>query len=118
VHGSASIALLHTDTARTFDAELTEDKPAESGGFTIRLLGLAEGLRIKGGAFIDDKNVHNPAAFVEISRNGKVIYHGWLYQDFPEMFGPDIVDWKIWVKDISIQPPLTEVPGTQQGTRP
>ncbi len=117
VHGSASIALLHTDTAQTFDVDVSEGKAVESGGFTIRLLGLAQGLRIKSGAFIDDKNVHNPAAFVEISQDGKAIYHGWLYQDFPEMFGPDTVDWKIWVKDISIQPPLQQLPGSQ-GTRP
>jgi hypothetical protein len=116
-HGSASIALLHTDTAQTFEADVREDMPVASGAFTIRLLGLAQGLRIKSGAFIDDKNVHNPAAFVEISEQGKVIYRGWLYQDFPEMFGPDTVDWKIWVKDISIQPPLPQLPGSQ-GTRP
>jgi hypothetical protein len=41
---------------------------------------------------------------VEISKDGNVIYHGWLYQKFPEMFGPDITEWKIWAKDISIQP--------------
>jgi hypothetical protein len=102
-HGSADIALLHTNTAEVFDVSVSEGPPVISNGFSIQLLGLAQGLRIKSGAFIDDKNVHNPAAFVEISKDGKVIYHGWLYQDFPELFGPDIVEWKIWAKDISIQ---------------
>jgi len=103
-HGSADIALLHTNTAQVFDVSVTEGLPVQSNGFSIQLLGLAQGLRIKSGAFIDDKNVHNPAAFVEISKDGNVIYHGWLYQNFPEMFGPDITEWKIWAKDISIQP--------------
>ena len=122
IHGSVSIAMLHTDTAQTFQVDVGEGKPVTREGFSFRLLGLAQGLRIKGGAFIDDKNVHNPAAFMEISRDGKVIYHGWLYQEFPELFGPDIVDWKIWVKGISIQPPSGQTssgssPNTQ-GTRP
>ena len=121
-HGSASIALLHTDTVQTFDVDVSMGKPATSRGFTVSLLGLAQGLRIKAGAFIDDKNVHNPAAFVEISQDGKVIYRGWLYQDFPEMFGPDTVDWKIWVKDISIQPSSDQpstgaTPNTGPGAR-
>ena len=103
-HGTAAIAMLHTNTAEVFDVSVSEGgQPVESNGFSIRLLGLAQGLRIKSGAFIDDKNVHNPAAFVEISKDGSVIYHGWLYQDFPELFGPDIAEWKIWAKDISIQ---------------
>jgi hypothetical protein len=104
VQGSADIAMLHTDTAQVFDVSLSAGgQPVESHGFSIKLLGLAQGLRLKSGAFIDDKNVHNPAAFVEISKDGKVIYRGWLYQNFPELFGPDIAEWKIWAKDISIQ---------------
>ena len=111
VQGSADIALLHTDTARVFDVNVSEGgQPVESHGFSIRLLGLAQGLRIKSGAFIDDQNVHNPAAFVEISKDGNVIYHGWLYQKFPEMFGPDITEWKIWAKDISIQASSAQPP--------
>jgi hypothetical protein len=109
-HGSADIALLHTDTAQVFDVSVSEGPPVESQGFSIQLLGLAQGLRIKSGAFIDDQNVHNPAAFVEISKDGKVIYHGWLYQNFPELFGPDIAEWKIWAKDISIQASSAQPP--------
>jgi len=71
--------------------------------WSIHLLGLTKGLRIKNGAFLDDENVDNPAAFVEISHRGKVVYRGWLYKKFPELFGMDDPDWKVWLKGISIR---------------
>ncbi len=117
--GHADLVLLQKSTTRLTPVGLAIGGEWEAGNIHIKLLGLAKGLRIKAGSYIDDKNVHNPAAFVEVSMAKKMVYRGWLYQEFPELFGPDMVDWKLWLKSISIQTPAenTSTPmGT--GTRP
>jgi len=101
--GHASLMLLQKSTARLTPIDLDIGDESETGTIRIRLLGLAKGLRLKAGSYIDDENVHNPAAFVEVSLADKMIYRGWLYQEFPELFGPDMADWKLWLKNISIQ---------------
>jgi hypothetical protein len=76
--------------------------------WSIRLLGLASGLRVKDGAFLNDENVDNAAALVEIRRNGKMVYSGWLYEKFPELFGIDDPEWKVWLKGITLRPALED----------
>jgi len=106
--GTAEIVWLQKSTTRVFTVKMAMGEQAEVEGWKIRLLGLAEGLRIQSGAFLDDPNVHNAAAFVEISRDGNVAYRGWLYEEFPELFGLDDPEWKVWLKTISVQPASQE----------
>jgi len=110
--GAAEVVWLQKSTTRTFKVKVPMGEQAEVEGWKVQLLGLAEGLRIQSGAFLDDPNVHNAAAFVEISRDGNVAYRGWLYEDFPELFGLDDPEWKVWLKTISVQPASKEVNNT------
>jgi hypothetical protein len=120
--GSAELVLLQKDTARLFAVKLESGLEVDFQDMHFRLLGLANGLRMKSGSYIEDKNVHNPAAFVEISREGRQIYRGWLYQEFPELFGPDMENWKLWLRGLAInQNDMQqggEVSETITGTRP
>ncbi len=102
--GSARFMLLQTGTARTFSMQVSSGASAEVQGVRVRLLGLAAHLRMKSGTYIEDENVHNPAAYVEVSEKGRRIYRGWLYQEFPEMFGPDSPNWRLWLKQVHIKP--------------
>jgi len=113
--GHASLVLLQKSTTRLTPIDLNVGDKSETGNIHIKLLGLANGLRLKAGSYIDDKNVHNPAAFVEVSLADKMVYRGWLYQEFPELFGPDITDWKLWLKSINIQTPAESI-STPTGT--
>ncbi len=117
--GHANLVLLQKSTTRLTPVGLDTGSGLGVGNVHIKLLGLASGLRLKAGSYIDDKNVHNPAAFVEVILAKKLVYRGWLYQEFPELFGPDMVDWKLWLKNINIQIP-TENPSSpmEAGTRP
>jgi len=117
--GHASLMLLQKSTARLMPVELDMGGEFKLGDVHIKLLGLVNGLRLQSGSYIDDKNVHNPAAFVEVSLAGKMVYRGWLYQEFPELFGPDMTDWKLWLKSINIQSPEedTAIP-KETGMRP
>ncbi len=108
VEGDASLMFLQTSTARIFHLDVTNHEKKMFQDWDINLLGLANGLRTKSGAFIDDENVHNPAAFVELHYKGDLIYRGWLYQEFPELFGPDTPGWKLWLKAISVRGPSEE----------
>jgi len=120
--GSAELVLLQRDKARLFTLGLESGLEVEFQEMHFRLLGLAEGLRMKSGTYIEDKNVHNPAAFVEISRQGRQVYRGWLYQEFPELFGPDMENWKVSLRGVLItQPdvePVSDVSESIVGTRP
>jgi len=101
--GDAEIIWLEKATTRRYSTMVALSGAAELKGWEIRLLGLASGLRVENRAFINDENVHNPAAFVEISRDGKLHYRGWLYQQFPELFGMDNPAWKVWLKGITLR---------------
>ncbi len=101
--GHASLMLLQKSTTHITPIDLDMGGEFQVGDIHLKLLGLVSGLRLQAGSYIDDKNVHNPAAFVEVTQAGKMIYRGWLYQEFPELFGPDMRDWKLWLKSISIQ---------------
>jgi len=106
--GSAELVLLQKNTALRSTLQLLSDIDVDFKGMHFRLLGLAEGLRLKSGSYIDDENVHNPAAFVEISREKRQIYRGWLYQEFPELFGPDMENWKLWLNQVVIEAVVVE----------
>jgi len=114
--GNASLMLLQKSTARIFPLELDMGGESATMDVHVSLLGLSSGLRLKSGSYIDDENMHNPAAFVEVSLADKVIYRGWLYQEFPELFGPDMADWKLWLKHINIQTPAEETPAEDIST--
>jgi len=102
--GEAEVVWLQKNTTRTVTTKLVMGGNAMVQDWKIRLLGLASGLRVQNKAFLNDKNVDNPAAFVEVSHDSKVVYRGWLYAKFPELFGMDDPEWKIWLKGITIRP--------------
>ncbi len=114
--GKATIVFLQKSTARILPVEVSKGSMNYLGNWSIELLGLAKGLRVKGHALIDDESVANPAAFVRLSLQGKVLYEGWLYQDFPELFGMDNSDWKVWVKDVTM-PPSSQEDGNSNTTK-
>ena len=104
-NGHAEFIWLDKATTRQHSTVVALGGAAELNGWDIRLLGLASGLRVQNRAFLNDENVHNPAAFVEISKDGKGYYRGWLYEKFPELFGMDDSGWKVWLKGITFRPP-------------
>ena len=106
--GDASIMFLETSTARVSKLEVSTEENKSLKDWDVTLLSLAKGLRTQSGAFIDDENVHNPAAFVELHYKKKLIYRGWLYQEFPELFGPDTPGWKLWLKAVTVRAPSEE----------
>jgi len=104
LQGEAEVVWLQKNTTKLFTTKLAMGGSAMLQNWEIHLLGLASGLRVQNKAFLNDENVDNPAAFVEVSRNGKTVYRGWLYEKFPELFGMDDPEWKIWLKDITLRP--------------
>ncbi len=106
--GDAEFVWLQKSTARLFPVHLASGAQISIEEWDIHLLGLASGLRIQNKAFLNDENVDNPAAFVSISRDGKPVYTGWLYAKFPELFGLDDPEWKVWLKGITLRPALED----------
>ncbi len=106
--GEAELVWLHKPTARVWRFRVRTDEPLRWKNWEIRLLGLSPSLQVKGGAFIEAKDVHNAAAFVAVSRDGREVWRGWLYAGFPELFGLDDPEWKLWLKGITIQPAAGE----------
>ena len=109
--GQAELIWLEKATTRRHSTIVEMGGTTELNGWSIQLLGLASGLRVQDRAFLNDENVDNPAAFVEVSRDGEVYYRGWLYQKFPELFGMDDPAWKVWLKGITLRP-LSETKDT------
>ncbi len=107
IQGNARIVLLEKATARTFAAKLENGSKEILKGWVIQLQGLAQGLRIKDHSLINDVDVHNPAGFVTLYYRDTLVYEGWLYQNFPELFGMDNSDWKVWIEDV-IMPPSSQ----------
>ena len=106
--GGAKLMFLQTTTARTFTVDLVMNEKKMFHDWDVTLLGLAKGLRTQNGAFIEDENVHNPAAFVELYLKNEPVYRGWIYQEFPELFGPDTPGWKLWLKAVTVRAPQEE----------
>jgi hypothetical protein len=108
MQGKAKVVFLQKSTARLFAVEIENGSVKELGDWHIQLQGLALGLRVKDHTFINDEQVPNPAAFITLRQNGALMYKGWLYQDFPELFGMDNSDWKVWVEDVTVPPSSQE----------
>ena len=102
--GDAELVWLQKSTTHRIYTKLALGGVADVQGWHIRLLGLASGLRVGKSSFLNDTNVDNPAALVELSRNGKMIYRGWLFEKFPELFGLDDPEWKVWLKSVTFRP--------------
>ncbi|MDX8402759.1 MAG: DUF2155 domain-containing protein [Mariprofundaceae bacterium] len=102
--GEAELVWLHKPTARVFHLRASSGRPLRWKGWEIRLQGLSPSLQVQNGAFIEAENVDNAAAFVELVRDGRTAWRGWLYAGFPELFGLDDPEWKLWLKDIIIRP--------------
>ena len=102
--GKAEIIWLEKNTTKTFTTTVTLGGGSRMKDWDIQLLGLASGLRVQNSAFLNDENVHNPAALIELRKDGKLIYRGWLYENFPELFGMDNPEWKVWLKGITLRP--------------
>ncbi len=110
--GEAEIAWLQKNTSKIFTSKLTLGGGTRVQNWDIQLLGLASGLRVKNSSFLNDENVDNPAALVDIRQDGKLIYRGWLYEKFPELFGMDNSEWKVWLKGITLRPASIETDKT------
>ncbi len=106
--GEAELVWLHKPTARTWRVRVRTGEPLHWKDWEIRLLGLSPGLQVRGGAFIEAKDVDNAAAFVAVARKGREVWRGWLYAGFPELFGFDDPEWKLWLKGITIRPAAGE----------
>ncbi|GAV20602.1 hypothetical protein MMIC_P1573 [Mariprofundus micogutta] len=104
IPGEAELVWLEKSTTKTIPSIVSLGTATQVNGWDVQLLGLATGLRVENSAFLNDENVHNPAAFVQISKDGDIHYRGWLYQNFPELFGMDNLEWKVWLKGITLRP--------------
>ena len=103
--GEATLTLLEKRTARVYEMKLTVGKSLTFKKIKVTLLGVVSGLRTDGEHYVDDYNVDNPAAFITIYEQETLIYKGWLYQNFPELFGPERYGWTLWLKNITVRPP-------------
>ncbi|MDQ6962763.1 MAG: DUF2155 domain-containing protein [Mariprofundaceae bacterium] len=113
VQGEASFTFLEKRTARVYEIKLDVGKSIHFKKIKVDLLGIATGLRTDGVQYIDDVSVDNPAVFVSIYEQETLIYKGWLYKNFPELFGPERYGWTIWLKNTMIRPPeSTKVTGS------
>ncbi|MDQ6997359.1 MAG: DUF2155 domain-containing protein [Mariprofundus sp.] len=101
--GEAEIVWLEKNTTHRFTTTLALGGGSHLKNWDIQLLGLASGLRVQNSTFINDENVDNAAALVELRQDGKLIYRGWLYEQFPELFGMDNPEWKVWLKGITLR---------------
>ena len=104
VQGHAKIVFLEKSTARINVVDIENGSKGTFKNWTVQLQGLAQGLRVKGHTFINDENVSNPAGFVTLYDGKSLMYEGWLYQNFPELFGMDNSRWKVWIKDVTMPP--------------
>ncbi|MDQ6989414.1 MAG: DUF2155 domain-containing protein [Mariprofundaceae bacterium] len=106
--GTAKLVFLKKSTARMFAVAIDNGSETNQDIWRVELQGLAFGLRLKGRTFIDDTNISNPAAFVRLFQEETLMYEGWLYRDFPELFGMDNSDWKVWLEEVTVPPSSLE----------
>ncbi|MDQ6975260.1 MAG: DUF2155 domain-containing protein [Mariprofundaceae bacterium] len=95
------IMLLSKSRAQTWSYHLTKDVSVKHRNLTIELLGVSQYLRVGAAGYIEDQSVNNPAAFVRIFKHEHIVYEGWLYQEFPELFGLEDPEWQVWLKHVS-----------------
>jgi len=107
--GSIRLRLLATNSDKQYPLTIPMHGEASVQDIAVRLTGLAHGLRVhNGGLIFDDPKTNNPEAFIEIRRNHQLLFSGWIYRDFPEMFTPDIAGWKFFLDDATIRAALIE----------
>ncbi len=106
--GNATVVVLNKATTRIFEVNVQNGSEKKTNDWSIQLQGLAQGLRIKDNTLINDTSISNPAAFVALYYRDTLMYEGWLYQDFPELFGMDNSHWKVWIKDVTMPPSSQE----------
>ncbi len=107
---SVDISLLSKHKARRWDYHLDADTVVKRDDMTIELLGVTHGLRVDKNGYREDDDVDNPAAWLRIMKKGHIIYEGWMYQKFPELFGLDDPEW--WISIRAVQ----QVPANRSNT--
>jgi len=95
---AADIIILSTHRAQRWDYHLDSDSIVHHRDLTIELLGTAQHLRVGKQGYIEDNTVDNPAAFIRVLKQDHPVYQGWIYQEFPELFGLEDPEWQIWLK--------------------
>ncbi|MDQ6992339.1 MAG: DUF2155 domain-containing protein [Mariprofundus sp.] len=100
---SAEFVWLNKATTKRTHISVNLGNATDMGEWQIYMLGVATGLRIKNNAFFNDENIDNPAALIELRHNNKLAYRGWIYQNFPELFGLEDKDLKVWLKAIRLR---------------
>jgi len=103
IEGEATLVFLHRNTAQISEVSILKGEGVGFKDWHVRVLGLAQGLRVQSGSLLNDLTVHNAASFVELSQGGIVMYRGWMYQEFPELFGLDNSNWKVWLKGVTFR---------------
>ncbi|MDX8409637.1 MAG: DUF2155 domain-containing protein [Mariprofundales bacterium] len=103
--GDVHLRLLATGKDRQYNFVMALHGEVALQGMTIRLLGLSSGLRVRAGRAFNDLEVENPAAFLEVKRDDRVVFRGWLYRDFPELFAPDVPGWKFFLDAATVRRP-------------
>ncbi len=99
---AADLMLLHKRQARHWRYHVTEENPLHRDALRIELLGVSQHLRIGPDGYFEDEAIDNPAAYVRILKQGHTVYQGWLYQNFPELFGLDDPDWQVWLRGVQL----------------
>lgn len=95
---AADIILLSKNRAQTWNFHLTAEKIVHHRDVDIELLGTSQHLRFGKNGYIEDPKVINPAAFIRVFKQQHIIYQGWIYRDFPELFGLEDPEWQVWLK--------------------
>ncbi|OIO68318.1 MAG: DUF2155 domain-containing protein [Zetaproteobacteria bacterium CG_4_9_14_3_um_filter_49_83] len=106
--GSVVLVFLNKETTKVESIKVETGQAVSMNGWEIQLLAVAKGLQVNENTFIDEKSVHNPAAFVALTLDGTLKYRGWLYQEFQELFGLDDSVWKVWINDVIVRAAVSE----------
>ncbi len=100
---SVELMLLSKSLAKTWSYSIKKGVVIRHRDLSIELLGVSQHLRVSKDGYIEDPSVDNPAAFVRIfkGKSHHIVYEGWLYQEFPELFGLEDPEWQLWLKHVS-----------------
>jgi hypothetical protein len=97
---AVDVIILSKFRAQRWNYHLGSDTVIHHRGLTVELLGISQHLRIGKQGYIEDAKVNNPAAFIRVLKHDHLIYQGWIYQEFPELFGLEDPEWQIWLKHV------------------
>jgi len=95
---AVDIIILSKYRAQRWDYHLNSDTIIHHRDLTIELLGTSQHLRVDKQGYLEDSTVNNPAAFIRVLKQDLPVYQGWIYQEFPELFGLEDPEWQIWLK--------------------